>query len=100
VLLRLARRRDVSVRPRSLLVALCALLACAVALGQTVTTCDAACTVTMVVSLNTPFFNLDEAGAAGIAGAVLRVWALGFGIRQIIRTARDADGNSSTSEET
>lgn len=61
-------------------------------------TCDAACTVTHVISINTPYFalTLEEGGA--IAGAVLAVWVVGWAVRMAIQTLRDTDGNSSTSE--
>jgi hypothetical protein len=80
---------------------LCALLLLVpgLALAQTVTTCDAACTVTMVVSITTPFFNLDEAGGAQIAGAVLAVWAIGWAFRVLIRTLKSTDGNSTSESE-
>lgn len=35
-------------------------------------------------------FNLDPAEAAPIAGAVLGVWAVGFGIRSAIRALRSS----------
>lgn len=58
------------------------------------------CTVSpcqIVTTLDVPVLNLDVAGAVQIAGAVLAVWATGWGIRALIR-ALSIDGNSTHSE--
>lgn len=58
------------------------------------------CTVSpcqIVTTLDVPVLNLDETGALLIAGAILAVWATGWGVRALIR-ALSIDGNSSTSE--
>lgn len=60
--------------------------------------CDGACTVTHVISINTPYFALTLAEGGQIAGAILAVWVVGWAVRTAIRTLRDTDGNSSTSE--
>jgi len=59
------------------------------------------CTVspcTVVVQIETPFFNIDPEGGALIAGAVLAVWALGFGIRTVIRTLNSDSVSTQESE--
>lgn len=58
--------------------------------------CSSACTVTLELSV--PPFTLSLEEGAAISGAVLLVWAVGFGIRAAIR-AMNTDGNSSTSTE-
>ncbi len=50
--------------------------------------CSSACTVTVVHELSLPPLQLDTLGGAQIALAVLGVWAVGFGIRMLIRTMR------------
>lgn len=59
--------------------------------------CTGSCTVTHVVTVDVPPFNLDAAAAGEIASAVLAVWALGWAFRTFIRTL-NIDGDSSTSE--
>jgi hypothetical protein len=88
----------VSVRPRSIAIALLAALWSLVAMAQTVTTCDGACTVTLVVSIDTPVLNLDAAAGASIAGAILAVWAAGWAFRSLIRFLKTSDGETSTEE--
>jgi hypothetical protein len=62
--------------------------------------CDAACTVTHVVSveITTPVFNLDAEGGALIAGAILAVWAIGWAFRMLIR-ALNVDGKPTSESE-
>lgn len=51
------------------------------------------------VNVNMPsIFDLDPSGASLIAGAILAVWALGFGIRTVIR-ALSIDGKSTSESE-
>ena len=61
--------------------------------------CDGACTVTVVHELSLPPLQLTPAEGAVIAGAVLAVWAVGFGVRLVIQTLRNSDGNSINSQE-
>ena len=60
--------------------------------------CDAACTVTHVISIDTPYFALTLEEGGQIAGAILAVWVIGWAVRTAIRTLRDTDGATSTSE--
>jgi hypothetical protein len=62
-------------------------------------TCSATCTVTHVVSIDLPPFQLDTEGGAAIAAAVLAIWALGWGFRVLIRTLRETDGEQPPSTE-
>lgn len=62
-------------------------------------TCSATCTVTHVVSIDLPPFQLDAEGGAAIAGAVLAVWAVAWGFRVLIRTLRETDGEQPPSTE-
>jgi len=58
------------------------------------------CTVSpcqIITTLDVPVLNLDESGGALIAGAILAVWAIGWGARTLIR-ALNIDSDSSTSE--
>lgn len=59
------------------------------------------CTVspcTIVHQIDLPPFQLDTAEGAAIAGAILAVWAVGFGIRMLIR-ALSSDGKSTNESE-
>ena len=60
--------------------------------------CVGDCTVTVVHDFAFPLLSLSTEEAAQISSAVLLVWAVGFGIRMLIRTL-NSDGNSSISEE-
>lgn len=51
----------------------------------TVIECASACTVTLVHEFASPLFDLSMQDAASIGGAVLLVWAVGFGFRVLIR---------------
>ncbi len=64
---------------------------------QTIT-CDSACTVTVVHELALPVLDLSTSDAAQISGAVLLVWAVGWGFRALYR-ALNVDGVSTTTEE-
>lgn len=55
--------------------------------------CDAACTITVVHELSLPPLQLSASEGAIIAGAVLAVWAVGYGIRLVIQTLKSSDGN-------
>ncbi len=65
--------------------------------GEVYVTCNVSpCTVIHQIDL--PPFQLDTAEGAAIAGAVLAVWVVGFGIRMLIR-ALNSDGNSTNESE-
>lgn len=55
--------------------------------------CSQACTVTVQHEITTPLLDLDTAAGASITGAVLVVWAVGFGFRALIKTLKTSDGN-------
>lgn len=55
--------------------------------------CNSSCTVTLVHELSLPPLQLTAAEGGAIAGAILAVWAVGFGFRSVIR-ALNIDGNS------
>lgn len=59
--------------------------------------CSGSCTVTHVVTVDVPPFNLDLAAGAEIAGAILAVWAVGWAVRQLI-VVLNSDGNQPISE--
>lgn len=61
-------------------------------------TCNGSCTVSHVVTIDFPVFQLDTADASLIAGAILAVWAVGWAFKMLIRTLNLSDGNSSTQE--
>lgn len=61
--------------------------------------CPSACTVTVVHELSLPPLQLSAVEGAQIAGAVLAVWAIGWGFRTLVRVLKNTDGNSSTSED-
>lgn len=56
--------------------------------------CSAACTVSHVVTLDMPPFTLSLEDGGKIAGAVLLVWAAGWGVRVLIQTLRHTDANA------
>ena len=82
---------------RAAVVALAAAVAVS-AKAQTID-CATACTVTIVHDFSLPVLNIDETGGALIAGAILAVWAVGFGARAIIRALNSDGETSSTSGE-
>ena len=47
--------------------------------------CASACTVTIQHEITVPLFVLTEAEAGQIGGAILLVWAVAFGFRQLSR---------------
>ena len=55
--------------------------------------CATACTVTVVHELSLPPLQLSADEGAVIAGAILAIWAIGFGFRALIRTLKNTDGN-------
>ncbi len=56
---------------------------------MTTIVCDAACTVTLAISV--PPFDLSTEDAALISAAVIAVWALAWGFRMLVRTVRTTD---------
>lgn len=65
-------------------------------MAETTVTCTVSpCTV--VVQFQNELFNIDPEGGVLIASAIIAVWAMGYGIRSVIR-ALNTDGNNSTSE--
>lgn len=56
---------------------------------MTTIVCDAACTVTLSMSLAP--FDLSTEQAALISAAVIGVWALAWGFRMLVRTLRTTD---------
>lgn len=60
---------------------------------MTVTVCESACTITHVISIETPILNLDLEGGAAIASAILAIWALAWGFRVLIQILKHTDGN-------
>lgn len=65
--------------------------------GEVYVTCNVSpCTVIHQIDL--PPFQLDTADGALIAGAILAVWAVGFGIRMLIR-ALSIDGKTNSESE-
>ncbi len=59
------------------------------------------CTVspcTIVHQVDLPPFNMDEAGGALVAAAIVGVWAVGFGFRMLIRTLSVDAGSPSGSD--
>lgn len=67
------------------------------------TTCEPGQVVLLSVAdyqqlINSPF-NLSLADGASIASAVLLVWALGFGVRMLIRTLSADSGSDSAASE-
>ena len=56
-------------------------------MGDTYVTCSVSpCTIVYQVDL--PPFQLDEAGGAQIAVAIIGVWAVGWAVRVVIRMLR------------
>lgn len=57
----------------------------------TTVNCTSACTVTVVHELSIPPLQLRADEGAQVAGAILLVWAAGFGIRMLARTLNAGD---------
>lgn len=60
--------------------------------------CNGACTVTHVVTINNPMFNLTPQEGGEIAVAIAAIWAIAWAFRMLIR-ALNVDSASSTSTE-
>ena len=61
-------------------------------MNEQIIQCTQACTVTVQLEITNPLLNLETADGALIAGAVLAVWAVGFGVRALIRVLNSSDG--------
>lgn len=55
--------------------------------------CAQACTVTVQHEFALPVLSLSPEEGAVISGAVLLIWAVGWGFRVLIQTLRNTDGN-------
>lgn len=64
----------------------------------TVIECSTSCTVTVVHELSLPPLQLDTADGSLIAGAVLAVWAIGWGARMVIRALNSDSVSTNESE--
>lgn len=62
----------------------------------TVTCTVSPCTVQLQIDL--PLLNLDTEAGSLIAGAVLAVWAVGYGIRAVIRALNSDSVSTNESE--
>lgn len=67
--------------------------------SQTYVVCNGSCTITHNISIETPFFQLDAVGGAQIAGAILAVWAVAWGLRVAIQVLKFTDGNQPSESE-
>lgn len=57
--------------------------------------CATACTVTVVHEFSLPPLQMSMDEGAAISGAILLIWALGWGFRALIQALRTSDGNTS-----
>lgn len=64
----------------------------------TVIECASTCTVTVVHELSLPPLQLTAEEGAQIAGAILAIWALGWGFRVLLQTLKKTDGNQPTED--
>jgi hypothetical protein len=69
------------------------------ATSETVIKCSDACTVTLVHEFSLPPLQITPEQGASIAGSILVVWAVGWGIRQLLRTINQSGANSGDSNE-
>ena len=56
--------------------------------------CTQACTVTVQHEFALPVLSMTTEEGAMIGGAVLLIWAAGWGFRVLIQVLRHTDGNS------
>ena len=63
-------------------------------MAEQIIVCDQACTVTVQLEIMNPLLNMDTADGALIAGAILAVWAVAFGIRMAIKSLKSTDGTT------
>ena len=61
---------------------------------EQVITCSEACTVVLQLEITNPLLNLSTTDGALIAGAILAVWAVAFGIRMAIKSLKSTDGTT------
>ncbi len=64
----------------------------------TVIQCSSACTVTVVHELHIPVLELSIEDANLIGGAIVLVWAIGYGFRLLSRQIQSAGANTNESE--
>lgn len=76
-------------------VSLFALPCGSVVYAQTQVLCPSTCEVTIHHQISIPVLDLSLSEGGAIAGAVLAVWAVGFGVRAVVQVLRD----SATKEE-
>ena len=55
--------------------------------------CTQACTITVQHEFALPVLSLTTEEGAAIGGAVLLIWAAGWGFRVLIQTLKHTDGN-------
>ena len=79
----------------SSLALLSALASGSVAYAQTQVLCPSTCEVTIHHQISIPVLDLSLSEGGAIEGAVLAVWAVGFGVRAVVQVLRD----SATKEE-
>ena len=60
--------------------------------------CSSQCTVTVVHELSLPPLQLTPAEGGQIAGAILGVWVVGWGVRQLIRLIQTSGPDESDRE--
>lgn len=66
-------------------------------MADVVVTCTVSpCVITHQIDL--PPLQLDVAGGAQIAGAILAVWAVGWAFRALLRLINDGDSSTNESE--
>ncbi|WP_315531983.1 hypothetical protein [Delftia acidovorans] len=62
-------------------------------MAEQVIQCAQACTVTVQHEFALPVLSLSAEEGAAISGAVLLIWAVGWGFRVLIQTLSNTDGN-------
>lgn len=60
--------------------------------------CASACTVTVVHRISLPVLELTPEQGAQIALAILGVWAIGWGVRQLIKLIQSSGATQQESE--
>lgn len=61
--------------------------------------CTGECTVHVVHELSFPVLNLSVEDGHQIAGAILSVWAVAWGIRQVIKLLQSSDATPNRESE-
>lgn len=67
-------------------------------MNENAITCVSDCLVVVRHEFALPILNLSMVEAAEISSAILLVWAVGFGIRVLIQTLKNSDGNNPDKE--